>query len=288
LFELGKARAERGPGFLTVALIFVAGRLISRVVSGLFERVEKGWPLFRLDSIPRGRRDASSWCSSGFSFSPPPIRTFSGLGTKRSGHQRFRGAHGSLGGVGLVNQVMSGLMVVYSRSLRIGDFVRIGDQEGVVSEIGTLFRPLVTLAREVTVPNAVLAGTTSPTSPSAGEDGAVIRTTVTIGYDAPCGRCTPFSSSRPTARRDCEEPEAPGPSAGALGLLRQYQLLPTWRESKVGSGALRAHAQIQDAFNEIQGQIMSPHFEGQPPQKVYVAPEGWNPAPAKEPASGSS
>lgn len=55
---------------------------------------------------------------------------------------------------------MSGLVVAYSRSLRIGDYVRIGNEEGVVSDVGALSTKIVTRAREeITVPNAVLVGT---------------------------------------------------------------------------------------------------------------------------------
>lgn len=42
LFGLARGALEAVPGFFTAALIFLAGRIASRAVSGLFERVEKG------------------------------------------------------------------------------------------------------------------------------------------------------------------------------------------------------------------------------------------------------
>jgi small-conductance mechanosensitive channel len=39
----------------------------------------------------------------------------------------------SLGSAGLVNQIMSGLVVVYSRALKPGEFVQIGDDLGIVT-----------------------------------------------------------------------------------------------------------------------------------------------------------
>jgi small-conductance mechanosensitive channel len=44
------------------------------------------------------------------------------------------------------------------------------------------------------------------------------------------------------------------------------------------------HANIQDAFNEHGVQIMSPHFEGQPPNAVLVPKEQWHAPPAQPPS----
>ena len=93
----------------------------------------------------------------------------------------------SLGSAGLVNQVMSGLVVVYSRALKVGEYVRVGEQEGVVSAVGFLSTKIATPRKEeLTIPNAVLVGTmTINHSRLAGADGEVAATTVTIGYDVP-------------------------------------------------------------------------------------------------------
>ncbi len=202
----------------------------------------------------------------------------------------FVGLMASLGGVGLVNQVMSGLMVVYSRSLRIGDFVRIGDQEGVVREIGTLSTKLQTLAREeVTIPNAVLAGTTVTNfSKLAGEDGAVIRTTVTIGYDAPWRQVHALLELAADRTQGLRKTPKPRVLQRALSdFYVEYQLFANLEKVEGRIQALSdLHAQIQDAFNEFGVQIMSPHFESQPGQKVFVPREGWNPNPVKESSSG--
>ena len=99
----------------------------------------------------------------------------------------FAGLMISLGSAGLVNQVMSGLVMVYARALRPGELVRAGEVIGVVSEVSLLSTKVVTPKREeVTIPNAVLAGTMITNySRLADENGAIISTAVTIGYDAP-------------------------------------------------------------------------------------------------------
>ena len=291
LFELGKRALSAVPGFLTVALIFVAGRLISRIVSGLFDRVEKGQaalPGLDSDTARATRRIivVLVWIfvlTAAYPYIPGSrTEAFRAISV-------FVGLMASLGGVGFVNQVMSGLMVVYSRSLRIGDFVRIGEQEGVVSEIGTLSTKLVTLAREeVTVPNAVLAGTTVTNfTKLAGEDGAVIKTSVTIGYDAPWRQVHALLELAADRTKGLRKNPRPRVLQRALtDFYVEYQLFANLERVEGRILALsELHAQIQDAFNEFGVQIMSPHFEGQPGQKVFVPREGWNPNPAKEPAS---
>jgi hypothetical protein len=93
----------------------------------------------------------------------------------------------SLGSTGLVTQMMSGLVIVYSRALRKGDYVRVNDVEGMVSEVGAFATKIVTMRNEeVTIPNAVLTGNAMHNfSKLAGADGTLISTKVTIGYDAP-------------------------------------------------------------------------------------------------------
>jgi len=290
-FELGKGALGAVPGFLTAALIFVAGRVISRAVSGLFDRVEKGQavlPGFDADTARATRRIfvVLIWIFVLTAAYPyiPGSRTdaFRAISV-------FVGLMASLGGVGFVNQVMSGLMVVYSRSLRIGDYVRIGDKEGVVSDIGTLSTKLVTLAREeITVPNAVLAGTTVTNfSKLAGEDGAVVQTKVTIGYDAPWRQVEALLELAADRTKGLRKGPKPRVLQRALSdFYVEYQLLARLERAEDRIPALsELHAQIQDAFNEFGVQILSPHFESQPAQRVFVAREGWNPAPAKDPAS---
>jgi small-conductance mechanosensitive channel len=53
---------------------------------------------------------------------------------------------------------VSGLVVVYSRALRVGDYVVVNGQEGVVKEVGVLSTKIQTLNStiETTIPNAVL------------------------------------------------------------------------------------------------------------------------------------
>src|SRR5262249_41282022 len=99
----------------------------------------------------------------------------------------FLGLVVTFGSSGLVNQYMSGFVIMYSRSLRVGDFVRIGDVEGTVEKLGVLSTKIKTpWAEDVTIPNAVVVGQTTVDYSRTGDTtGLYTPTAVTIGYDAP-------------------------------------------------------------------------------------------------------
>ena len=201
----------------------------------------------------------------------------------------FVGLMASLGGAGFVNQIMSGLVVVYSRSLRIGDYVRIADKEGVVSDVGALSTKIVTRAREeITVPNAVLVGSTVTNfTKLAGDDGVVVQTTVTIGYDTPWRQVhtlLELAADRTPLLRKTPKPIVL--QRALSDFYVEYQLVARADHAPDRILALsELHAQIQDAFNEHGVQIMSPHFETQPAEKVVVRKGEWSPPPAGERAS---
>jgi hypothetical protein len=93
----------------------------------------------------------------------------------------------SLGSSGIVGQAMSGFTLTYSRAVRLGDFVRIGDIEGTVAHLGSLSTKIKTERREdVTIPNSVVVATPITNySRFADVEGVFNAVTVTIGYDVP-------------------------------------------------------------------------------------------------------
>jgi len=197
----------------------------------------------------------------------------------------------SLGSAGVVNQVMSGLVVVYSRAFRIGDYVRIGDVEGTVSEIGTLSTKINNLRREeITIPNNVVVGTTATNfTRLAAQGGVVVSTAVTIGYDAPWRQV--HAMLQLAAERTpgvCKTPPPRVVQRALSDFYVEYQLIadlePRHQRPIVLSDL---HANIQDVFNEHDVQILSPHFVGQPAAAVVVPQSKWFTPPAKAPGGES-
>jgi small-conductance mechanosensitive channel len=190
----------------------------------------------------------------------------------------------TLGSAGIVNQLMSGLVLVYSRALSVGDFVDIGDTVGVVSEVGVLSTKVINMRNEeVTIPNAVLVGNPIKNySRLAGQRGTLVSTKVTIGYDTPWRQVHAMLIA--AAERTPGLRLQPSPFVFQRGLADfyvEYELFAHMDKPLERVPVLSAlHGNIQDQFNQYGVQIMSPHFALQPRENVVVPPEQWHAAPA--------
>ena len=274
------------PGLFTVLLIFLLTRVVARVVGGFVQQVEEGKltaPWLQPETAQATRRlvVVIIWAFAVTLAYPyiPGSHTdaFKGVSV-------FVGLMISLGSGGLVNQVLSGLVVVYSRAFRPGDFVRIGETEGLVSEVGMLSTKVVTRRREeVTIPHAVLVGTTSTNyTRLAGDEGTIVAATVTIGYDAPWRQVHAMLLLAAEQTAGVRKNPHPRVMQKALAdFYVEYNLVFNLDRPEDHSAVLsELHAQIQDAFNEFGVQIMSPHFETQPRKQVFVPKADWFAAPA--------
>lgn len=178
----------------------------------------------------------------------------------------------SLGSTGLVNQVMSGFVVLYSGAVRTGEFARVGDVEGTIIEIGLLSTKVLTPKNEfVTVPNAVLISkdTVNFSRVTQGRQPEV-STGVTIGYDAPWRQVQDLLLLAAEKTPGVQKTPSPRVLQTALSdFYVEYSLrfVPEEISSK-GAILSQLHQNIQDAFHRAGVQIMSPNFEAQPEQPV--------------------
>jgi small-conductance mechanosensitive channel len=274
------------PGFFTVLIIFLITRVIVKIVGECFRVIEQGklWIRWLEPDTARATRRlliAAIWLFS-LTVAYPHIPGSNTAAFK--GVTVFAGLMVSLGSTGMVNQIMSGLVAVYSRALRTGDYVKINDNEGVVTEVGLLSTKIVTPRREeITIPNAVLVGTTTMNySRLAGREGAIVGTTITIGYDAPWRQVHAMlllAAERTTSIR--REPQPYVLQRALSDFYVEYELrVHLDRPENRVRMLSELHAQIQDAFNEFGVQIMSPHFETQPEGPVFVPKSAWFSPPA--------
>ncbi|NJD88482.1 MAG: mechanosensitive ion channel family protein [Betaproteobacteria bacterium] len=200
----------------------------------------------------------------------------------------------TMGGSSLFGQAASGLILMYSRTVRVGEYVRINDQEGTVTELGTFTTKIRTgLGEEVTVPNTVVLNTvTKNYSRVVKGRGYVVDTTVTIGYDTPWRQVE--AMLKEAAKRTEGVLPDPEPRVFQTGLSDFYpeyrlvcQAVPT--EPRPRAVVLsNLHANIQDVFNEHGVQIMSPHYLGDPADAKVVPKAKWYAKPAVPPAGSAS
>ncbi|MDH5264840.1 MAG: mechanosensitive ion channel family protein [Betaproteobacteria bacterium] len=196
----------------------------------------------------------------------------------------------SLGSTSLVGQAASGLIVMYTRTLRPGEFVRIGEHEGTVVELGAFTTKIRTgLGEELTISNSTIAGgiTKNYSRAVKGSMGFIVDTVVTIGYDTPWRQVHEMLIE--AARRTDGVLSDPAPLVFQTGLTDfypEYRLVAQASPSRPLPRAIvmsELHANIQDVFNEHGVQIMSPHYLGDPAEAKVVPPAKWYPAPAKKP-----
>lgn len=195
----------------------------------------------------------------------------------------------SLGASSVVGQAASGLILTYSRTLRAGEFVRIGDHEGTVTEVGMFNTTIRTgLGEVLTLPNSMITGSvTKNYSRIVQGQGYVVDTVVTIGYDTPWRQVEAMLIE--AARRTDGILQVPPPYVFQTALSDFYpeyrlvaQAIPSEPRPRAQLLSM-LHAHIQDVFNEYGVQIMSPHYLGDPDIEKVVSRENWYAAPAKHP-----
>jgi small-conductance mechanosensitive channel len=284
---IGSSILKAMPGLLFAALIFFIARLVVRIVHAFFETVYQG--RVTLTWVDQTTARPTSKIISGaiwlfalvaaYPYIPgSESEAFKGVGV-------FVGLMLSIGSSGVVNQAVSGLMLMYTRALRPGEFVQVADTEGIVKSIGFVTTRIETVRREeVSIPNAVIAqSVTRNYSRLAPEGGVRIATKVTIGYDAPWRQVHAMLMLAAERTGGLVRESAPRVLQTALhDFYVEYTLLVAVAEPARRMQVLsELHANIQDVFNENGVQIMSPNYEADPASPKVVASTDWFRAPAQ-------
>jgi small-conductance mechanosensitive channel len=296
LTQLARAAVSALPGVFVVVLIALLARAAIHMSALLFEQVESGslhlsW--IDQETVRPTRRLFSLviWCFA-LAMAYPYL--------PGSGSEAFKGVSVlvgvmvSLGGSSVIGRAAAGLTLMYSRSFRRGDYVRIGDTEGTVEEIGMFTTQLRTgLGEALTIPNSmVVAKVTRNYSRAAAGTGFLVDTCVTIGYSTPWRQVEAMLLD--AARRTQALVSAPTPFVRQTSLgdfFVEYRLVAFAPPERLGQRLTilnELHANIQDVFNEYGVQIMSPHYEGDPERPQIVAKQDWYAAPARAAVNGGA
>ena len=286
LVFLGTKIVTAIPDLFTVFLILLLTRFVVRLTQVMFDAVEQGrmsLPYVYSETAQPTRRLVTTliWVM-GLVLAYPYLPGSNSDAFK--GMSVFLGVVLSIGSSGIVNQMMSGLTITYSRAVRPGDFVKMGDVEGTVIQVGVLSIKVKTPRREeVTIPNAVvMSQVTTNYSRFADTEGVFVPTSLTIGYDTPWRQVQALlllaAERTPGIRRD---PKPVVRQAALQDFYVQYTLLVCLESPQQRLLTLDAlHANIQDAFNEYGVQIMSPNYEADPEGRKVVPVDQWYAAPA--------
>jgi small-conductance mechanosensitive channel len=289
--QVGSAIVGAMPGLVFAIVIFVVARQIIRLAAVFFDRVETGkldigW--IDADTVKPTRRICNFviWVfalAMAYPYLPgAQTEAFKGLSL-------MLGLMVSLGSSSMIAQAFSGLILIYNRAFRRGDYVSIGASEGTVLELGMFMTRIQTgLGEEITLPNSsILAATIKNYSRAVPGAGNIVDTVVTIGYSVPWRQVQAMLEE--AARRTQFLSRTPEPLVRQTALSDFYVEYRLIAHTAAGAAVIRAevlnvlHGHIQDVFNEHGVQIMSPHYMMDTKEPQVVPRDQWYAAPAKPP-----
>jgi len=281
------------PGVLVIVIVVLVTRLLTRLARAFFDAVRDG--RIRIAGLdPDAARPtrqiviAVLWIFAlvlCYPYLPgSDSDAFRGVSV-------FVGVILSIGSTGIVNQAMSGLILMYSAALKPGEYVRVGEVEGVVMRLGMLSTRIRTLHREmVSVPNSVVLARETTNYSRLSNNGVAIKTGITLGYDIPWRQVHAIlrlAAERTEGVRDTPDPVIL--QTALSDFYVSYLLVAYIDEPRARPRALsELHGHILDLCNEHGVQILSPHFVDDPDEPAVVPRERWAAAPAtpdEEPAA---
>lgn len=289
---IGAATATAVPNLIVALLIFVLAHFLLSAIRPFFDRAEAGavdlgWlnadtarPTLRLIRVV-------VWVfalAMAYPYLPgAQTEAFKGLSV-------LVGVMVSLGASSVIGQAAAGLILMYTRTLRVGEYIKVGEHEGTVVEMGSFATRVRTgLGEELTLPNALITSSvTRNYSRAVQGEGFVCDTSISVGYDVPWRQVEALLLL--AAARTPGVLAEPKPRVFQTALSDfyvAYRLVVQAKPSEPGPRALvlnRLHGQIQDVFNEFGVQIMSPHYFADPEVAKLVPRERWHEAPARSDA----
>lgn len=286
LASIGLAVLHAIPDVLMLILIVVIARLVTHWIRAMFEAVREGrFELPGVDAetaIPTQRLVVLFAWLLAVAIAFPYIPGSDGAAFK--GLSVLFGVMLSLGSSNVVSQAASGYILIFSKAIRVNDFVQIGDYEGIVMSMGILSTKIRTPRdEEINIPNAVIVGSITKNYTRLNRDkGVPLIIVITIGYSAPWRQVHAMLLEAAAKTPGIRKVPKPIVLQTALSdFYVEYRLTVRLETPETRLLVLtELNSNIQDIFNEYGVQIMSPHYEGDPDGKVWVPKEKWNAPPA--------
>jgi len=286
LQSIGAAFVDALPGLVFIALLWIVTRYVLKVVRVFFSGIDQN-----KITVAGFDRD---WAMPTYRIAYVVILAFAvviaypyipGSGSDAfKGVSLFIGIIFSLGSSSFISNVIAGYTLIYRRAFKIGDRVRIGEIEGLVSGSGALVTHLRTLKNEdIVVPNSlILNSDITNFSTLASTRGLILHTTVGIGYETPWRQVDAMLKLAAERTPGVLEEPAPFVWVKSLGDFAVTYELNVYTDDPPHQARLYSalHRNVLDAFNEFGVQIMTPAYEGDPNVPKVVPKDAWFAPPA--------
>lgn len=277
------------PNLAFLIIIFVIFRYVLKLLRALFSSIstkritftgfdaEWAWPTYRLVRV--------LVVAFGVIVSYPYIPGSDSDAFK--GVSIFLGVLASIGSSTVITNIVAGYTMTYRRAFRVGERVRVGETVGDVTGMRLLSTHLRTIKNEeVVIPNSVII-TSEVTNYSslAKENGLVLHTTVSIGYEVPWRQVEAMLLKAAKRTPGIVASREPFVLQTALGDYAINYELNVYIDDANSMAALYSllHRNIVDVFNEYGIAIMTPSYVADPQENKIVPEEEWYKAPASPP-----
>jgi len=199
------------------------------------------------------------------------------------GFSVFVGAVITLGSSSAINNIISGIVLTYTRSFRVGDRVKIGETIGDITEKGLFVTRVKAWSSEtVTIPNGkVLAGEVINLSAAVNDTGLSVLITAGIGYDVDWRKVHELMKEAARNTAGIEKQPEPFVMQTNLGDYAVSYLLigKTMEPQKERFVASDLRANLLDAFNKAGIEIMTPSVTSIRDANKPAIPDQWEPKP---------
>lgn len=279
------------PSLVYLLIIFLAFRYILKLLRKMFSAVnqkrivlsgfeaEWAWPTYRLVRI-------MVW-AFGLILAYPYIPGSDSAAFK--GVTIFLGVLASIGSSSIISNIVAGYTMTYRRAFKAGNWIRIGDHVGEVTEMRILVTHLRTAKNEeVIIPNSqILSNDVTNFSSLAKNNGLILHTSVGIGYEVPWRQVEAMllrAAKKTIGVSTNREPFVLRTSLGDFAINYELNVYVDRADSMPRTYSA-LHDKIIDVFNEYGVAIMTPAYERDPEVPKLVSKGQWYTEPATEPVS---
>jgi small-conductance mechanosensitive channel len=270
IFQVVWIIIEEIPDFIMLAIVIVITRYLLKIVRLVFENIELGtieikgfepdwiWPTYRIAKTVM----VIFAVIVAYPYIPgSDTAAFKGITI-------FLGVILSLGSSSVISNLLSGLFVIYRRSVNVGDWIDVKGQTGMVESITLLETILRSVKNElISIPNSQLLGAEVTNYTRQGDtEGMLIHTTVGIGYEEPqrkVERMLIDATGRTTGLKTDPPPFVLRKELADYAVVYEVNAYVSAVDAlpKLKSDL---HSNILDVFNENQVQIMTPSYIADP------------------------